>query len=122
MANSKSLSKTTLVKPEDQQENAICQDKCHLMSSVSSSGTFVNGEETPKEHIIPLSYLSFLTQLAKLKLNRTIHAIPFLDILVTRNQNNTVMTSIYRKKTFTGLSLHNMGLLLRAEDTADVQQ
>ena len=29
--------------------------------------------------------------------------IPFLDILVTRNQNNTFMTSIYRKKTFTGL-------------------
>ena len=31
------------------------------------------------------------------------NAIPFLDILVTRNQNNTFMTSIYRKKTFTGL-------------------
>ena len=31
------------------------------------------------------------------------HAIPFLDILVTRNQSNTFMTSIYRKKTFTGL-------------------
>ena len=30
-------------------------------------------------------------------------AIPFLDILVTRNQSNTFMTSIYRKKTFTGL-------------------
>ena len=31
------------------------------------------------------------------------NAIPFLDILITRNQNNTFMTSIYRKKTFTGL-------------------
>ena len=31
------------------------------------------------------------------------YAIPFLDILVRRNQNNTFMTSIYRKKTFTGL-------------------
>ena len=30
------------------------------------------------------------------------NAIPFLDILVTRNQNNTFMTFIYRKKTFTG--------------------
>jgi len=30
------------------------------------------------------------------------NAIPFLDILVARNQNNTFMTSIYRKKTFTG--------------------
>ncbi|XP_068692920.1 uncharacterized protein [Montipora foliosa] len=30
-------------------------------------------------------------------------AIPFLDILVTRNQNNAFTTSIYRKKTFTGL-------------------
>ena len=27
----------------------------------------------------------------------------FLDILVTRNQNNTFITSIYRKKPFTGL-------------------
>ena len=31
------------------------------------------------------------------------NAIPFLDILVTRNQNNAFMTSIYRKKTFTVL-------------------
>ena len=31
------------------------------------------------------------------------NAIPFLDILITRNQNSTFMTSIYRKKTFTGL-------------------
>ena len=31
------------------------------------------------------------------------NAIPFLDILVTRDQNNTFMTSIYRKKAFTGL-------------------
>ena len=31
------------------------------------------------------------------------NAIPFLDILVTRIQNNAFMTSIYRKKTFTGL-------------------
>ena len=31
------------------------------------------------------------------------NAIPFLDILVTRNQNNAFTTSIYRKKTFTGL-------------------
>ena len=31
------------------------------------------------------------------------NAIQFLDILVTRNQNNTFMTSIHRKKTFTGL-------------------
>ena len=31
------------------------------------------------------------------------NTIPFLDILVTRNQNNTFMTSIYRKQTFTGL-------------------
>ena len=31
------------------------------------------------------------------------NAFPFLGILVTRNQNNTFMTSIYRKKTFTGL-------------------
>ena len=31
------------------------------------------------------------------------NAIPFTDILVTRYQNNTFMTSIYRKKTFTGL-------------------
>ena len=30
------------------------------------------------------------------------NAIPFSDILVTRNQNNTFTTSIYRKKTFTG--------------------
>ena len=34
-------------------------------------------------------------------LNRTIQFR--FDILVTRNQNNTFMTSIYRKKTFTGL-------------------
>ena len=31
------------------------------------------------------------------------NAIPFLDILVTRIQNNAFVTSIYRKKTFTGL-------------------
>ena len=31
------------------------------------------------------------------------NAILFLDILITRNQNSTFMTSIYRKKTFTGL-------------------
>ena len=31
------------------------------------------------------------------------NAIPFLNILVTRNQNNTLMTSIYRKRIFTGL-------------------
>ena len=31
------------------------------------------------------------------------NAVPFLDILVTRNQKNTFMTSIYRKKTFKGL-------------------
>ena len=31
------------------------------------------------------------------------NAIPFLDILITRNQNSTFMTPIYRKKTFTGL-------------------
>ena len=31
------------------------------------------------------------------------NAIPFLDILITRNQNSTFMTSIYRKRTFTGL-------------------
>ena len=31
------------------------------------------------------------------------NAIPFLGILVTRNQNNTFMISIYRKKTFIGL-------------------
>jgi len=29
--------------------------------------------------------------------------IPFLDILVKRCPNNTFVTSIYRKKTFTGL-------------------
>ena len=31
------------------------------------------------------------------------NAIPFLDILVTRNQKNTFMITIHRKKTFTGL-------------------
>ena len=31
------------------------------------------------------------------------NAIPFLGILDTRNQNNIFMTSIYHKKTFTGL-------------------
>ena len=31
------------------------------------------------------------------------NAIPFLDILVKRCPNNTFVTSIYRKKTFTGL-------------------
>ena len=38
-----------------------------VMFSVSSSGTFVNREETSKEHIIPLLCLYFLAQCAKLK-------------------------------------------------------
>ena len=35
------------------------------------------------------------------------NAIPFLDILVTRNQNNTFITSIYRKKKLSEVSTRN---------------
>ena len=39
-----------------------------------------------------------------LNLNRTMQFRRVLDILIARNQNNAFMTSIYRKKTFTGLN------------------
>ena len=42
------------------------------MFSVSSSGTFVNREETSKEHIIPFLCLYFLAQSAKLKESLTV--------------------------------------------------
>ena len=68
VANSNSLRKTTLgshwVKPEDQQENIICIDKCLVFPRVVHC---VNREETSKEHIIPLLCLYFLAQSAKLK-------------------------------------------------------
>ena len=31
------------------------------------------------------------------------HKLPFLDVLVTNNDPNSPLTSVYRKKTFTGL-------------------
>ena len=34
------------------------------------------------------------------------YELPFLDVLVTRNVENGIQTSVYRKKTFTGTYLH----------------
>ena len=31
------------------------------------------------------------------------HKLPFLDVLVDNNVPNSLLTSVYRKKTFTGL-------------------
>ena len=31
------------------------------------------------------------------------HKLPFLDVLVNNNDPNSLLTSVYRKKTFTGL-------------------
>ena len=34
------------------------------------------------------------------------HELPFLDVLVSRNSETGIQTSVYRKKTFTGTYLH----------------
>ena len=56
MANANSLRKTTLGKGGG---SAKEHNLSRQMSSLSSSGTFVNREETSKEHIVPLPCLYF---------------------------------------------------------------
>ena len=70
VANSNSLRKTTLGKAGGSVRE---YNLSRQMFSVSSSGTFVNREETSKEHIIPLLCLYFLAQSAKLKESLTVY-------------------------------------------------
>ena len=70
MVNSNSLRKTTLGKAGG---SAREYNLSRQMFSVSSSGTFVNREETSKERIIPLLCLYFLAQSAKLKESLTVY-------------------------------------------------
>ena len=65
-----SLRKTTLGKAGG---SAREYNLSRQMSSVSSSGTFVNREETAKKHIIPLACLYFLAKSAKLKESLTVY-------------------------------------------------
>ena len=69
VADSNNLRKTTLGKAGG---SAREYNLSRQMFSVSSSGTFVNREETSKEHIIPLLCLCFLAQSAKLKESLTV--------------------------------------------------
>ena len=53
------------VKPEDQQENILCRDKCLVFPQVEH--LYVNRDEISKGHIIPLPCLYCLAQSVKLK-------------------------------------------------------
>ena len=82
--NSNSLRKTTLGKAR---EHILSRQ----MSSVSSSGTFVNREDTSKEYIISLSWLYFLAQSTKLKESLRVYwSVPGRDWLGTRDKPKNV--------------------------------
>ena len=88
VANSNNLLKTTL---GNARGPAREYNLSRQMSSVSSSGTFVNREETSKEYIISLSWLYFLAQSTKLKESLRVYwSVPGRDWLGTRDKPKNV--------------------------------
>ena len=64
---------------------------------VDDTFTMFHNEDSELMH-----YLNMYSRHGNIKFTQD-NAIPFMDILVTRNQKHIFTTSIYRKKTFTGL-------------------